>query len=990
MDDVAEYNDMRNAMNVIGIDQQEQVDIFNSLAAIMWLGNVDFQEVKTETSGVTNQDTLEYVGSLLQVPIEFLSAAMTTRTVETKRGMARGTTYNVPLNVENAYSTRDALAKQIYALMFDWLVVVINRELAKHSKLSALVIGVLDIYGFEVFEHNVFEQLCINYVNEKLQQIFIEFTLRLEQEEYVREGIQWSPVNYFDNKIVCELIESKNPPGIFAILDDVCRTVHADTKGADKSFTQRLSQCTKNKHFSLRGDHFVVKHYAGDVSYEAIGMIEKNKDQLSTDVIDCMQMSENKYLNGLFASLVKSKTTAGNKIKTSANDLTKTLSQCMPHYIRCLKPNDDKQANYFDHKRVMHQVQYLGLLDNIKVRRAGFAYRTTFEKFMKRYYLISGQTSYAANKIWKGDDISGCRAILSDLPIDPGQWQLGKTKAFIKDPETLFQLEDLRQNYWHNMVGRIKAAFRTYIGFKDVCANRIKKAFRTWKVFRGGCAKIVQGCYRNYKGVSPFFQQRMDNERIFTNQKERNRLSMISVRKFYGDYLDVKQRSEIMGCMGPGASEKIIFSSKGKTVVHPGILRANKMAPRYIVLTDQALYLVALIQKKDQPPQHKLSRRIPIREITEAWLSPLVDNFVVLKVPSEFFDVVLELEFKTELISWLCLKGALQSSNVFFQDQIEYFKAKKSKNKIRFNRDEMFPDAMYKKDKVAIKGGLPASSSVAQFSKQGELVQLVHVVKEEERRPERKRERKRGANRYNDDVPISLVGVAAGTGNAGGPVAASPSPAPTPAATGPSPGAPRGGPGGPARGGPGGPRGGPGGPARGGPGRGGPARGGPGGPARGGPGGPARGGPGGPARGGPMRGGPQRGGPMRGGPQRGGPMRGGPGGPARGGPGGPQRGGPQRGGPQRGGPMRGGPARGGMPVAAAPAPAPTPAPAPVPTGPSYIGRCKTLYPYEAVEDDELTFEEGQMIDIISKDDMWWTGVLNGTEGVFPSNYVQEC
>ena len=197
-----------------------------------------------------------------------------------------------------------------------------------------------------------------------------------------------------------------------------------------------------------------------------------------------------------------------------------------------------------------------------------------------------------------------------------------------------------------------------------------------------------------------------------------------------------------------------------------------------------------MTQKKDGPPIYKLSRQIPIREITEAWLSPLVDNFVVLKVPSEFFDVILELEFKTELISWLCLKGALQASNVFFQDQIEYFKTKKSKNKIRFMRDEMFPESMYKKDKVSIKGGLPASSSVAQFSKQGELVQLVHVVKEEEKRPERKRERKRGANRYNDDVPAGLVGVAVGgTGGAGGPVAASPSPAaasPSPAGPGPA------------------------------------------------------------------------------------------------------------------------------------------------------------------------------------------------------------
>ena len=751
----------------------------------MWLGNVDFKEIKTETSQVSNTDTLDFVASLLQVPIEFLSNAMTTRTVETKRGMARGTTYNVPLNVEQAYSTRDALSKQIYSLMFDWLVLVVNRELAKFSKSAQLLIGVLDIYGFEVFEHNAFEQLCINYVNEKLQQIFIEFTLRLEQEEYVREGIKWTPIDYFNNKIVCDLIESKQPPGVFAVLDDVCRTVHADTKGADKSFTQRLSQCTKNKHFHLRGDHFVVKHYAGDVSYEAIGMIEKNKDQISTDLVDCMHMSENLFLAKLFKEQMSTKTTAGHKIKSSANDLTATLSKCMPHYIRCLKPNDEKQANMFDHKRVMHQVQYLGLLDNVKVRRAGFAYRTTFDKFMKRYFLISGKTSYAAQKTWKGDDPSGCRAVLGDLPVDPGQWQLGKTKVFIKDPETLFQLEDLRQNFWHNMVSRIKTAFRNYIGFKDVCANRIKKAFRTWKIFRGSCAKIVQECYRNYKGVSPFFEQRMNNEKIFQGKKERNRLSMISVRKFYGDYLEMKTRQPLLQVMGPGASERVIFSSKGKAVHHPGILRANKVMPRYFCLTEQAFYSISVTKKKDGNIVHKLERRIPTTSIEEAWFSPYVDNFVVLKVPSEFHDIVIEVEFKTELISWLCLKGRLQPSSVYFMEQVEYFKTKKSKNKIKFLRDEMFPEAMYKKDKVSIKGGLPASSQVAQFSKQGELVQLVHVVKEEERKPERKRERKRGAGRYNDDVPISLAGVAAAPSPGGAvstpsPAAAAPSPAPSP------------------------------------------------------------------------------------------------------------------------------------------------------------------------------------------------------------------
>ena len=514
----------------------------------------------------------------------------------------------------------------------------------------------------------MFEQFCINYVNEKLQQIFIEFTLRLEQEEYVKEGIQWTPIEFFNNKIVCDLIEAKRPPGIFLVLDDVCRSVHGVAKGADKAFADRLSSCASNPHFNLRGTAFCVKHYAGDVTYECDGMAEKNKDTMAKDLYNCIEISTNKFLGSLFpaserpdANSKKAPTTSGFKIRTAANDLVATLSKATPHYCRCLKPNDEKRYDMFDGPRVLHQIRYLGLLDNIKVKRAGFAYRTVFQKFLSRYYLLSPQTSYAAKMIWKGDALSGCKAILSDCPFGSDQYQIGKTKVFIRTPESLFALEDLRVNYYHNMVSRIKFAFRTWKNHKHECSTRIKNAYRAFKTFQHECAKIIQRCYKDYKNVAPYSDLRMKIEPNLVNNKERNRLSMASVRKFYGDYLNIQSssRQALRTAIGPQlSSEQVLFTCKSMMVHHPGLLKANKLSPRFLVLTNASLYLVAL-QKKKGVPEYKLDVRLAVPSITACALSPFRDNFVVLKCPMEFFDVVLELEFKTELLAWLKDKGQL-------------------------------------------------------------------------------------------------------------------------------------------------------------------------------------------------------------------------------------------------------------------------------------------------------------------------------------------
>lgn len=245
---------------------------------------------------------------------------------------------------------RDALAKSMYAKLFDWLVQRVNSAIVVEDKISTpFSIGVLDIYGFEIFNKNGFEQFCINFVNEKLQQIFIQLTLQQEQEEYVREGIEWTPIQYFNNRIVCELIEGSDAtktPGIFAILDDVCFTMHA-VSGADKHLVGKLSGIhASHAHFISNSKGFVVKHYAGDVNYDCLDFADKNKDTLTRDIINVIITSTAPLVKVLFEDNIleeptgnsgrKRPTTAGFKIKQQVASLVKTLSQSELHYVRCI------------------------------------------------------------------------------------------------------------------------------------------------------------------------------------------------------------------------------------------------------------------------------------------------------------------------------------------------------------------------------------------------------------------------------------------------------------------------------------------------------------------------------------------------------------------------------------------------------------------------------------------------------------------------------
>jgi myosin I len=637
-------------MKVIGLQQAEQDNIFRMLAGILWLGNVSFVEDDSGNAAIADQSVVDFVAYLLEVDSAAVHKALTLRILETSRGGRRGSVYDVPLNPAQATAVRDALSKAIYFNLFDWIVERVNVSLKARGQM-AQSIGILDIYGFEIFDKNSFEQLCINYVNEKLQQIFIQLTLRAEQEEYAREQIQWTPIKYFDNKVVCDLIEERRPPGVFAALNDACATAHADPSAADQTFVQRLNALSSNPNFAPRQGQFVIKHYAGDVSYAVEGMTDKNKDQLLKDLLNLLGASSNQFVHVLFPNQVdqdnkRRPPTAGDKIKASANDLVATLMKAQPSYIRTIKPNENKSPTEYNQPNVLHQIKYLGLQENVRIRRAGFASRQTFEKFVERFFLLSPKTSYAGEYTWSGDYQTGAKQILKDTNIPAEEFQMGVTKVFIKTPETLFALETMRDRYWHNMAIRIQRAWRNYLRYRTECAIRIQ---RFWRRINGGFE---------------FIQLRDQGHKVLQGRKERRRFSLIGSRRFMGDYLGIGNRGGpgevIANAIGVSSNEEVPFSCRAEVLVSK-LGRSSKPEARMLVLTKRNIYIVKQVLVNRQV-QIQAERTIPVGAIKFISASTLKDDWFSIGVgaPQEP-DPLVNCVFKTEFFTHLTnvLRGSL-------------------------------------------------------------------------------------------------------------------------------------------------------------------------------------------------------------------------------------------------------------------------------------------------------------------------------------------
>ncbi|EOO03245.1 putative myosin-5 protein [Phaeoacremonium minimum UCRPA7] len=688
IDDLAEYQETLNAMKIIGLSQAEQDNIFRMLSAILWTGNLVFHEDDSGYAAVSDQSVVDFLAYLLEVDSKQLVKAITIRILTPRNGEV----IESPANVAQATATRDALAKAIYNNLFDWICERINQSL-KARQATNNSIGILDIYGFEIFEKNSFEQLCINYVNEKLQQIFIQLTLKTEQEEYAREQIKWTPISYFDNKVVCDLIESTRPPGIFSAMKDATKTAHADPAACDRTFMQSINGMS-NAHLTPRQGSFIVRHYAGDVSYTVDGITDKNKDQLLKGVQNLFQISQNQFVHTIFPHQVdqdnrKQPPSAGDRIRTSANALVETLMKCQPSYIRTIKPNENKSPTEYNVPNVLHQIKYLGLQENVRIRRAGFAYRQSFEKFVDRFFLLSPATSYAGEYTWQGSYEAAVKQILKDTSIPQEEWQLGVTKAFIKSPETLFALETMRDRYWHNMATRIQRMWRAYLAYRAESATRIQ---RFWRKKRVG---------------AEYLQLRDQGHRVLAGQKERRRYSLLGSRRFLGDYLGINASSgpgsQIRNAIQIGSNEKAMFSCRGE-ILEAKFGRSSKPSPRILIVTNSKFYIVSQMLVNHQV-QIAIERAIPLGAIKFVSTSKCRDDWFSLGVGSQQeADPLLNCVLKTEMFTQM-QRVMPAGFNLKVSDQIEYAKKPAPPAKAKIMAKVLYDFAGQKENELTVQAG---------------------------------------------------------------------------------------------------------------------------------------------------------------------------------------------------------------------------------------------------------------------------------------------
>uniref|UniRef100_A0A674B7E1 Osteoclast-stimulating factor 1 n=1 Tax=Salmo trutta TaxID=8032 RepID=A0A674B7E1_SALTR len=622
--DSKDFQETMEAMHVIGIPEAHQAQALQIIAGILHLGNISFIEAGNYGQ-VESTDLLAFPAYLLGVDPTRLQDKLTSRKMDSKWG-GKSESIDVTLNQEQATYTRDALAKALYTRLFDYLVEV--RDIYYKLQDTAMMIICCNI-------RNGFEQFCINFVNEKLQQIFIELTLKAEQEEYVQEGIKWTPIEYFNNKVVCDLIENKlNPPGIMSVLDDVCATMHAKGEGADGTLLQKLSAAVgTHEHFNSWNSGFVIHHYAGKVSYEINGFCERNRDVLFTDLIELMQSSEHGFIRSLFPENLntdkKSRpTTASCKIKKQANDLVNTLMKCTPHYIRCIKPNETKRPKDWEESRAKHQVEYLGLRENIRVRRAGYAYRRVFNKFLQRYAILTTETW----PCWRGGEQQGVLHLLRSVNMDTDQYQMGRSKVFVKAPESLFLLEEMRE-----------------------------RKFDTF-------ARTIQKAWRKYIARRKYEQMREDASDILHNSKERRRNSIN--RNFVGDYLGLEQRPELRQFLAK--RERVDFADSVNKFD-----RRFKSIKRDLILSPKGIYLIGREKVKKGPEKGQikevLKRKLEFESIHSISLSMRQDDFFI--VHETQYDSLLESNFKTEFLSLLCKRYEEVTKNklsLSFSDRLEF------------------------------------------------------------------------------------------------------------------------------------------------------------------------------------------------------------------------------------------------------------------------------------------------------------------------------
>ncbi|XP_038549606.1 myosin VIIAa isoform X1 [Micropterus salmoides] len=504
-DDMKEYSNIRSAMKVLMFTDKENWEISKLLAAILHMGNLRY-EARTydnlDACEVVRSPHLTTAAKLLEVDGKDLMNCLTSRTLIT-----RGETVSTPLSMEQALDVRDAFVKGIYGRLFVWIVEKINAAIYKPAssipKGLRRSIGLLDIFGFENFTVNSFEQLCINFANENLQQFFVRHVFKLEQEEYNLEHINWQHIEFTDNQDALDMIAIK-PMNIISLIDEESKF----PKGTDTTMLNKLNfQHKLNTYYippkNTHETQFGIQHFAGVVYYETRGFLEKNRDTLYGDIIQLVHSSKNKFIKQIFQADVamgaetrKRSPTLSSQFKRSLELLMRTLSVCQPFFVRCIKPNEYKKPMLFDRELCVRQLRYSGMMETIRIRRAGYPIRYTFVEFVDRYRVLMPGVKPA----YKQEDLRGtCQRIATAVLGRDDDWQMGKTKIFLKDHHDML-LEIERDKAITDMVILIQKVVR---GFKDRSnfLKMRKSAVLIQKTWRG------YHCRKNYGAMRAGFSR---------------------------------------------------------------------------------------------------------------------------------------------------------------------------------------------------------------------------------------------------------------------------------------------------------------------------------------------------------------------------------------------------------------------------------------------------------------------------------------------------
>ncbi|XP_028671405.1 myosin-9a isoform X1 [Erpetoichthys calabaricus] len=534
------FTETMDAMKIMGIPEDEQNGLLRVVSAVLQLGNISFKkERNTDQASMPDNTAAQKVCHLMGMNVTDFSRAILTPRIKVGRDYVQKAQTK-----EQADFAVEALAKATYERMFRWLVMRINKALDKTKRQGASFIGILDIAGFEIFELNSFEQLCINYTNEKLQQLFNHTMFILEQEEYQREGIEWSFIDFgLDLQPCIELIEKPaSPPGILALLDEECWF----PKATDKSFVEKVVQeqgthpkFQKPKQLKDKAD-FCIIHYAGKVDYKADEWLMKNMDPLNDNVATLLNQSSDKFVSELWKDVDRivgldqvagmSETlpgafktrkgmfrTVGQLYKEQLSKLMATLRNTNPNFVRCIIPNHEKKAGKLEPHLVLEQLRCNGVLEGIRICRQGFPNRIVFQEFRQRYEILT------PNAIPKGfmDGKQACVLMIKALELDANLYRIGQSKVFFR-AGVLAHLEEERDMKITDVIISFQAWCRGYLARKAFAKRQ--QQLTAMKVIQRNCAAYLKlrnwQWWRLFTKVKPLLQVTRQEEEMVAKDEE--------------------------------------------------------------------------------------------------------------------------------------------------------------------------------------------------------------------------------------------------------------------------------------------------------------------------------------------------------------------------------------------------------------------------------------------------------------------------------------